>query len=311
MAAGASRLLGRCKGLRSADRLPSSSSSSTTCSLPLVTSPSDGGKQREGEEKNKLMGISMLTACQLQQRNLKLEAGPGSYAAAPAASSVTQLATNAHKLILTTTQLPTVSPGMVKDVYYSWKSLQAEILIEKGMIRSQSFTLIAVAGSLIGSILCFIEGCFLVLKSFLLYFQTISQKVDQGGIIQLLIEALDMFLVGTALLTFGMGLYVMFSAPNKMKQPTSMNITTSNLFGLFNLQRLSDSMGMHSISQAKSKFGHALVLIIQTGVMEKVKNVSLTTSFDLACFAAAVLISAASVFLLSKLTVMVPQSKHS
>uniref|UniRef100_A0ACD5WAY0 Uncharacterized protein n=1 Tax=Avena sativa TaxID=4498 RepID=A0ACD5WAY0_AVESA len=63
-------------------------------------------------------------------------------------------------------------------------------LIHQGVIRCQSFTLIGVAGSLLGSVPCFLEGCGVVVESFLLQFRAMSQVVDQAEIIKLLIEAL-------------------------------------------------------------------------------------------------------------------------
>lgn len=70
----------------------------------------------------------------------------------------------------------------------------------------------------------------------------------------------------------------------------SHNITESS-------QKLGKSMEMQSISE----IGHALLLLLQTGVPEKLKNVSLASGLDLACFAGAVFISSACVFLLSML----------
>ncbi|KAG1367008.1 hypothetical protein COCNU_13G007980 [Cocos nucifera] len=144
-------------------------------------------------------------------------------------------------------------------------------------------------------------GCFLVQETFFDYFHMISQGLDQGGIIQLLIEAIDMFLVGASLLTFGMGLYVMFSGSADTKRNRGWQIAESSL-GSFNLQKLAKSMEMQSISEAKSRIGHAILLLLQTGVLEKLKNVSSASGLDLACFAGAVFISSACIFLLSKLT---------
>lgn len=59
---------------------------------------------------------------------------------------------------------------------------------------------------------------------------------------------------------------------------------------------------MKSIAQAKTKIGHALMMILQVGVMEKFKSIPLITGLDLACFAGALFISSASIFLLSRLT---------
>ncbi|KAI3761181.1 hypothetical protein L1987_51592 [Smallanthus sonchifolius] len=66
-------------------------------------------------------------------------------------------------------------------------------------------------------------------------------------------------------------------------------IPPSNFFGLFYL---------------KSKIGHALMLLLQVGVLEKFKSIPLVTGLlDLACFAAAIFVSSAGLFILSQLSV--------
>lgn len=58
---------------------------------------------------------------------------------------------------------------------------------------------------------------------------------------------------------------------------------------------------MQSVSEAKSRLGHAMMMILQVGVLEKFQSVPLATGLDLACAAAAILLSSACVFLLSRL----------
>ncbi|XWS24309.1 hypothetical protein CRYUN_Cryun28dG0090200 [Craigia yunnanensis] len=180
-----------------------------------------------------------------------------------------------------------------------WK-LHVQMLIEKGIIDCRFFTIFAVVGSLLGSVLCFMEGCFLILESYLQYFHSLSQKLDQEHIIHLLIEAIDMFLVGTAMLIFGMGLYMMFVGSKTTKGGVP-SLPRSNLFGLFPLKTLPACVEMKSVSQAKSKIGHAVMMILQVGVLEKFQSIPIVTSLDLACFAGAVFASSASIFLLSRL----------
>ncbi|OMO87650.1 hypothetical protein CCACVL1_08846 [Corchorus capsularis] len=181
-----------------------------------------------------------------------------------------------------------------------WKS-HVQMLIQKVIIDCRFFTMFAVGGSLLGSILCFLEGCFLVLESYLQYFHSLSQKADQEHIIHLLIEAIDMFLVGTGMLIFGMGLYIMFVGSKTMKGGVP-SLPRSNLFGLFHLKALPAWVEMESVSQAKSKIGHAVMMLLQAGVLEKFKSIPLVSSLDLACFAGAVFISALSIFVLSRLS---------
>ncbi|KAI8549756.1 hypothetical protein RHMOL_Rhmol06G0050000 [Rhododendron molle] len=180
--------------------------------------------------------------------------------------------------------------------------LNPQMFIERALIDCRFFALFAVAGSLLGSVLCFLEGFFLVIQSYVYYFNMLSQNSDQGHVVQLLIEAIDMFLVGTALLVFGMGLHVMFVGTNHLKTK-GPQLPGSNLFGLFHLKTLPRWACMQSITQAKSKVGHAVVMILQVGVLEKFRSIPLVTGLDLACFAGAVFVSSACVFLLSRLSV--------
>ncbi|GMJ15356.1 hypothetical protein HRI_005204800 [Hibiscus trionum] len=183
-----------------------------------------------------------------------------------------------------------------------WK-LHIQMITQNVILNCRFFTIFAVAGSLFGSILCFMEGSILIVESYLQYFHGLfSKKLDQEHIIHLLIEAIDMFLVGTAMLIFGMGLYTMFVGSKTMKGGAP-SLPTSNLFGLFHWKTLPAWVEMKSISQAKSKMGHAVMMILQVGVLEKFKSIPIVSSLDLACFAASVFVSSACIFLLSRLSV--------
>ncbi|KAE8735131.1 Detected protein of confused Function [Hibiscus syriacus] len=117
------------------------------------------------------------------------------------------------------------------------------------------------------------EGSFLIEQSYLQYFHSLlSKKLDQEHIIHLLIEAIDMFLVGAAMPIFGMGLYIMFVGSKTMK------------------------------GEAKSKMGHAVMMILQVGASEKFKGIPIVNSLDFTCFGASVFLSSACIFLLSRLS---------
>ncbi|KAJ1293681.1 hypothetical protein BS78_01G087400 [Paspalum vaginatum] len=181
----------------------------------------------------------------------------------------------------------------------SWSKI-IEKIIHQVIVSCQSFTLIGVAGSLIGSVPLFAEGCAIVMKSFVMNFHAMSHTVDKGEIIKLLIEALDMFLTGAALLTFGMGMHIMFYGSQSIQKPAP-HINTSHL-GAFDLTKLKEGARIRTLTQAKTRIGHAILLLLQVGILEKFKSVPLVTGLDLACFGGAVLASSAGVFLLSKLT---------
>ncbi|KAI5387362.1 uncharacterized protein LOC127106948 [Lathyrus oleraceus] len=176
------------------------------------------------------------------------------------------------------------------------RRLHPQMLIERAIVDCRFFTLFAVAGSLLGSVLCFLEGCVLVIESYAHYFHMLSQPSDQGHLVHLLIEAIDMFLVGTALLMFGVGLYVMFVGSCRA------TTTEKEPFGHLHIMKSAPRwVGMQSIEQAKSKIGHAVMMILQVGLIDKFNNIPMVTGLDLACFAAALLTSSATIFVLSKL----------
>ncbi|GAB2212950.1 hypothetical protein Drorol1_Dr00020958 [Drosera rotundifolia] len=118
---------------------------------------------------------------------------------------------------------------------------QLQMFIERVVVDCRFFALFAVAGSLLGSIMCFVEGCYMIIKSY-------------------------MFLIGTATLIFGMGLYSMFIGNKSTKYP---ELPASQLGGLFPLKLLLSQimnrtlppwLKMQSVAQAKSRIGHAVVL---------------------------------------------------
>lgn len=178
-----------------------------------------------------------------------------------------------------------------------WK-LYVQTVIEKGIMDCRFVTLFAVAGSLLGSLLCYIEGCFLILESYIQYFHALSRGSELGHLVHLLIEAIDVYLVATAMLVFGVGLHVLFVGSYDLddidKKSSKSNYPKT----------LPSHVGMSSIMQAKTKIGHAVVMILQVGVLEKFKSVPLVTGLDLACFAGAVFLSATCIFLLSKLSII-------
>ncbi|XP_073128362.1 uncharacterized protein [Henckelia pumila] len=173
-----------------------------------------------------------------------------------------------------------------------------QMFVEKVIIDCRFFALLAVAGSLIGSVLCCVQGCFLILESYFQYFHAMSKMSEQGHVVLLLLEAIDMFLVGIAMLIFGMAMHIMFVGTNNRER---LEYTASNLSNNFSLEKLSSWIKMRSVMQAKSKIGHALILILQVEVIEKFKYVTTTSPLDLACYAGVVLLSSASIFILSRI----------
>ncbi|THG16047.1 hypothetical protein TEA_028946 [Camellia sinensis var. sinensis] len=202
--------------------------------------------------------------------------------------------------------------------------------IEKAIYRCRFLAIFAVWGSLVGSFLCFIKGSTYVVESFKQYL------VNRVKVIFLLVESIDVYLLGTVMLVFGMGLYELFISTLEIaKLESEENIPyRSNLFGLFALKRWdgggggggggggnggcggNDSGGgsgsvmalerpkwleIKTINELKTKLGHVIVMLLLIGLLDKSKKAVIHSPVDLLCFSASVLLSSGSLYLLSKL----------
>ncbi|XP_024994326.1 uncharacterized protein LOC112527765 isoform X1 [Cynara cardunculus var. scolymus] len=198
------------------------------------------------------------------------------------------------------------SSGVFPDSPYQGKSQRWEENVEKGIYNCRFLTLLAVLGSLIGSFLCFLKGCTYVASSFQDYF------LNHGRGILMLVEAIGnlilweqsyVYLLGTVMLVFGMGLYELFISNLDLAQSTSEKTTThqSNLFGLFVLKERPKWLEIKSVNALKTKLGHVIVMLLLIGLFEKSKKAAILTATDLVCFSGCVLLSSCSLYLLSKL----------
>jgi uncharacterized membrane protein YqhA len=155
-------------------------------------------------------------------------------------------------------------------------------------------TFFGIIGSLMGSVICFLKGCVYVFNSF-----TSGNILGGGKVITMLIEAIDVYLIGTVMLVFGMGLYELFISNLDIAKTSSSH--GSNLFGLFRLRERPKWLEIKSVNELKTKLGHVIVTVLLIGLFENSKKVAINTTTDLLCFAASILLSSGCLFLLSKL----------
>jgi uncharacterized membrane protein YqhA len=164
-----------------------------------------------------------------------------------------------------------------------------EARIEKFIYSCRFMTFLAIGGSLLGSVPCFLKGCVYVMDAFLEYYLHGGAKVTV-----VLVQAIDMFLVGTVMFVFGTGLYELFIS-------NTDNSYGSNLFGLFKLPGRPKWLVMDSVNDLKTKLGHVIVMVLLVGIFDKSWRVTITSCTDLLCFAASIFFSSACLYLLSRL----------
>ncbi|CAL9071191.1 unnamed protein product [Musa textilis] len=184
-------------------------------------------------------------------------------------------------------------PGHRRDpVLGSLEVDDVEENIEKVIYRCRFFAFLPVAGSLMGSIICFLKGCTYVIDSFREYF------FSGGKVILTLVGAIDVYLIGTVMLVFGMGLYELFISNFDIAK---MSSSGSNLLGLFKLLERPRCLEIQSVNELKTKVGHVIVMALLVGMFENSKKVTISSPTDLLCFAASILLSSSCLYLLSKL----------
>ncbi|GLT73928.1 hypothetical protein SLA2020_457560 [Shorea laevis] len=167
----------------------------------------------------------------------------------------------------------------------------------EGYLWISVLAILGVFGSLIGSVLCFVKGCTYVVSSFTDYF------ADGCKGVLLLVEAIDIYLLGTVMLVFGMGLYELFvSNLSIAKSILKENVHQSSLFGLFTLKERPRWLEIKTVSELKTKLGHVIVMLLLIGLLDKSKKAIIHSPMELLCFSASVLLSSCCLFFLSKLT---------
>ncbi|XP_021692750.2 uncharacterized protein LOC110673840 isoform X2 [Hevea brasiliensis] len=141
------------------------------------------------------------------------------------------------------------------------------------------------------------KGCTYVVSSFMEYF------VNHGKVIILLVEAIDVYLLGTVMLVFGMGLYELFVSNLDIAKSLSGQSVPhrSSLFGLFTLKERPKWLEVKTVNELKTKLGHVIVMLLLIGFFEKSKTAVMHSPMDLLCFSASVLLCSGCLYLLSKL----------
>lgn len=184
--------------------------------------------------------------------------------------------------------------------------LSVEERIEMVIFNCRFLTLLAVVGSLAGSVLCFLKGGVYVFESFKEWHSSFLRHHATSKVILLLVEALDVYLMGTVMLILGMGLYGLFissldvSAENSGLEDSG-TVFGSNLFGLFKLQERPKWLKIQSLEELKAKLGHVIVMVLLVGMFDKSKKIPINSPMDLLYFSMSILLSSGCLYFLSKL----------
>lgn len=178
-----------------------------------------------------------------------------------------------------------------------------EYNIEKTIFDFRFFSLLAIGGSLAGSVICFLNGCVFIVDAYKVYWSSCVKGVHSGKMVLRLVEAIDTYLAGTVMLIFGMGLYGLFISNVTPDSPPSTDraLKGSSLFGMFALKERPKWMKISSLDELKTKVGHVIVMILLVKMFERSKMVQITTGMDLLSYSICIFLSSASLYILHHL----------
>ncbi|ONI20541.1 hypothetical protein PRUPE_2G021800 [Prunus persica] len=179
----------------------------------------------------------------------------------------------------------------------------AESSIERTIFDFRFLALFAVGGSLAGSLLCFLNGCVYIMDAYKVYWTSCVKGHHTGHMVLRLVEAIDVYLAGTVMLIFGMGLYGLFisNVPHDVPSNNDRALKGSSLFGMFALKERPKWMKISSLDELKTKVGHVIVMILLVKMFERSKMVQITTGLDLLSYSVCIFLSSASLYILHNL----------
>ncbi|KAJ0809978.1 hypothetical protein HanPI659440_Chr01g0021401 [Helianthus annuus] len=181
------------------------------------------------------------------------------------------------------------------------KSTESEI--EKVIFDFRFLALLAVGGSLAGSLLCFLNGCVYIVDAYKVYWTNCSKGVHTGKMVLRLVEAIDVYLAGTVMLIFAMGLYGLFisNSADNVAPADDRALKGSTLFGMFAMRERPKWMKISSLDELKTKVGHVIVMILLVKMFERSKMVTIATGLDLLSYSVCIFLSSASLYILHNL----------
>ncbi|XP_019089896.1 PREDICTED: uncharacterized protein LOC104735384 isoform X2 [Camelina sativa] len=171
-----------------------------------------------------------------------------------------------------------------------------EANVERIIFDFRFLALLAVGGSLAGSLLCFLNGCVYIVEAYKVYWTNCAKGIHTGQMVLRLVEAIVM-------LIFSMGLYGLFISHSPHDVPTESDraLKNSSLFGMFAMKERPKWMKISSLDELKTKVGHVIVMILLVKMFERSKMVTIATGLDLLSYSVCIFLSSASLYILHNL----------
>ena len=112
----------------------------------------------------------------------------------------------------------------------------------------------------------------------------------------------DVYLAGTVMLIFSMGLYWLFISNSPPDVPAESDPSKPLLYlECFAMKERPKWMKISSLDELKTKVGHVIVMILLVKMFERSKMVTIATGLDLLSYSVCIFLSSASLYILHNL----------
>ncbi|KAE8679032.1 Structural constituent of ribosome [Hibiscus syriacus] len=141
------------------------------------------------------------------------------------------------------------------------------------------------------------------LLAYKVYWTSCVTGIHTGNMVLPLAEAIDVYLAGSVMLIFGMGLSGLFISNSNPELPSNVDraLRGSSLLGMFAMKERPKWMKISSLDELKTKVGHVIVMILLVKMFERSKMVAINTGMDLLTYSICIFLSSASLYILHHL----------
>ncbi|XP_055817900.1 uncharacterized protein LOC129886997 [Solanum dulcamara] len=236
-------------------------------------------------------------------RRLPIILASASSASAMPSHESSSSSTSSETTVLPSPIVPFVESSKTSQNGFVRLVQNTESTVERAIFDFRFLAFLAIGGSLAGSLLCFLNGCIYIFDAYKVYWSSCVKGIHTGQMVLRLVEAIDVYLAGTVMFIFGMGLYGLFITDVSADgNPTADRaLKQSSLFGMFALKERPKWMKISSLDELKTKVGHVIVMILLVKMFERSKMVPIATGTDLLSYSVCIFLSSASLYILHTL----------
>jgi len=165
-----------------------------------------------------------------------------------------------------------------------WKK-RVELVFEHFLWSTRWLVLIAVLASLVSAFILFLAGLYEIVHLVIMFFKTTSYKYFYSKLLSTIIASVDLFLIGTFLLVFSLGLYELF---------------ISKLDPAENTPHGQKVLAIRNLEDLKEKLGRLVIMVLIVSFFKQVLHLEYKNPLETLYIALGVLLIALALYFTHK-----------